>query len=182
MNEEQTAMWYDGRVEAFIDGELPDNEARMFAARLKVDRQLKQSVKDAISLQGTLRALPARKCPKSVSQQVFAQTGTGWQFGWNPGWNWAAAATAAVFAIALSLSLLSPQYSEPSQPSSAELAQARQDLAIAMAYLGRASSVAGREVSRQIINEGFVRPVSRGLQHSLPTPANRLTIDMEDAS
>ena len=182
MNEEQTAMWYDGRVEAFIDGDLPDNESRMFAARLKVDRKLKQSVKDAISLQGTLRAMPTHKCPKSVSQQVFAATDTGWRLDWNPGWNWAAAATAAVFAVALSLSLLGPQHSDPLQPTTAELARARQDLAIAMVYLGRASSVTSREVSRQMINEGFVRPVSRGLQHSLPAYKSRLPTDLEDAS
>ena len=168
MNEERTAMWYDGRVEAYIDGELPDNEARMFAARLRMDGQLKQSVEAAISLQGALSAIPIGRCPKSVSRHVFDATNTAWQLNWNPSWNWAAAASTAVFVIALSVSLLSPQHDDPLQPTTAELAQARQDLVIAMVYLGRASSIASREVSRQILNEGFVRPLSEGLRRSLP--------------
>ena len=182
MNEEQKAMWYEGRVEAFVDGELPDNEARMFTARLKVDRVLKQSVEAAIALQGALSAIPARKCPGSVSRNVFAETGTTWQLSWNRDWNWAVAASTAVFAIAVSLSLLSPRNSDPMEPTAAELAQARQDLAVAMAYLGHASSIASREVSRQILNEGFVRPVSAGLQRSLPAHKSLLPAGMEDAS
>ena len=154
----------------------------MFAARLKMDRQLKQSVEAAIALQGALSLIANRKCPRSVSRKVFAETGTTWQLNWNRNWDWAAAATAAVFAIALSVSLLSPQHSDPLQPSTAELAQARQDLAVAMAYLGRASNIASREVSRQMLTEGFVRPMSRGLQRSLPNHKTLLPADMEDAS
>ena len=184
MNEEQKAMWYEERVEAFVDGELPDNQARMFAARLKLDKVLKQSVEAAIALQGALSAIPSRKCPGSVSRNVFAETGTTWHLNWNRNWNWAAAASAAVFAIAVSLSLLSPRHGDPMEPTAAELAQARQDLAVAMAYLGHASTIASREVSRQILNEGFVRPVSKGLQRSLPAQQilQPTSASMEDAS
>ena len=180
MNAEQTAMWYDERIEAFIDGELPDNEARMFAARLAGDRQLQQSVEAGLALQSALGAMPLQKCPNSVSRKVFAETGAGWRL--NHNWTWAAAATAAVFAIALNLAVLSPQPVTPAQPSAAELAQAREDLAVAMAYLGRASNVAGREVSRQILSEGFVRPMSAGLNLALPARQRQAPVNPEEAS
>jgi anti-sigma-K factor RskA len=183
MNEEQTAMWYEDRVEAFIDGDLPDNEARMFAARLQLDRDLKESVEAGLALQGALAAMPKRKCPPSVSRKVFEETGTGWKF-WNFShqWAWAAAASAAVLAIVLNLSLLSPQVVDPGQPTVAELEQAREDLAVAMAYLGHASNVASREVSRQILSEGFVRPMSAGLNRSRTERQTGDADNMEDAS
>jgi hypothetical protein len=49
-------------------------------------------------------------------------------------------------------------------------------LAIALAYLDRASHIAGREVSKQVLTEGVARPLSRGINRV--TPVN----DVEDAS
>jgi len=180
MNKELTSMWYEQRVEAFIDGELPDNEARLFAARLKIDKPLRQSVEMAITLQGALHALPQQKCPLSVTQGVMAATGASPSRWWRLDWGWPALATAAVLVMALSLPLL--KTNEPQQPSAAELAQARRDLAIAMAYLEHASSIASHQVGRQLLNEGFVRPLTTGLQYTLPETQTPPPSGTEDAS
>lgn len=171
----EDAMWYDQRVEAFIDGELPDNESRLFAARLEIDPELKLAVDQALVLQDSLQSMPQYRCPPRVTHQVMSAIGEqrrSWTWIRPVGWA-AGAAFAALMAIAINLGGLL----EPAQPSADELAQARLELGIALAYLDRAGTLAGRQVSETLVTEGLSRPLTQGLKRQ---PVNNRAL--EDAS
>ncbi len=152
--------WFDERIEPYLDGVLPEAERRLFEARLELDGVLAGEVSRARRISGTLAAMPRLKCPSDVRRRVFEITATRPIV---PGrWVWAGA-TAALAAVVLAVALRTP----PERgPTAAELAQARAEVAVALAYLDRAGRLAGREVGDQWVSGGIVRPVSAGLNLS----------------
>lgn len=149
--------WFDERIEPYLDGVLPEAERRLFEAHLKLDPVLAAELSRARRISGALAALPRLKCPSDVRRRVLEITAA------RPftarRWAWAGAA-AALAAIALTVALRTP----PDRgPSAAELAQARAEVALALAYLDRAGRLAGREVGDQWVSGGIIKPVSAGL-------------------
>lgn len=149
--------WFDQRIEPYLDGALPQAERRLFEARLELDPVLAAELDRARRIGGALAAMPRLKCPSDVRRRVFEITAT------RPfaarRWAWAGAA-AALAAVALAVALRTPPQRGP---SAAELAQARAEVAVALAYLDRAGRLAGREVGDQWVSGGIIRPVSEGL-------------------
>ncbi|MDX1571340.1 MAG: hypothetical protein R3200_12720 [Xanthomonadales bacterium] len=156
-----TENWYEERVEAYVDGELAGGELRMFEARLELDPDLRASVTSARELQSALGALPRYRCPPDMAAKVARITDT------EPRrWPLRVAAAIAAAGLALGLSLgewpgSSPEphvAAVPEEIPADELAEAREELALALAYLDKAGAAAGREVGSQ-----WIKPVERTL-------------------
>ena len=113
------------------------------------DRELARAIIEAYQLQQAMDAIRVEKAPASLTKKLqaiprqhrrkpafslssFAQ----------PRW---AAALAAVPLVVIALSLM-----RPATPSEAEIAQARQELAIAFAYLDKAGVITGREIESKV--------------------------------
>ncbi len=165
MTEKRPDKWFDDRIEAFVDRSLPDNERRLFEARLELDPALRVEVARARRLERTLAATPRLRCPSDVRRRVFEMTSARRP---RPGrWAWAAAGAMGL-AVAVLVAVKGPLNGSPSP---AELAQARADMALALAYLDRAGRVAGREVGGQWVTGGIIKPVSAGLSLPARDPA-----------
>lgn len=172
MTDHKLERWYDHRVEAFVDGELPDNERRLFEARMAHDEALAQAVRRARRLRTELHRLPSLDCPDDLSKRVFQMTGSRSRV---PAMGWALGGALGA-AMVLALALGGGRYFESSDRvpatelaseldmDAAELAQARADVALALAYLDRAGQVAAREVGQQVVHRGMLQPMAAGLE------------------
>ena len=63
---------HDLRIEAWLDGELPPEEAARFQAEMAADPDLLDELAMARAVQETLRGLPAEPCPPDLVPGVVA--------------------------------------------------------------------------------------------------------------
>ena len=151
--------WYEDRIEAFVDNDLPAKEALAFRDQLKQDADLRAKVTAAHALRSRLRASSGLRCPPHVKSAVMAQTkDTRGAF-----FQWLAPAAAALTVI------LVLAWPVDQSPSSQELAEARADLELALAYLDQAGKRAALNVGEQVLREGIMRPVHAGLDRRAPS-------------
>lgn len=163
--------WYEDRVEAFVDNDLPTQEAKAFRRQLKHDESLKAQVTAAHNLRSRLRASSNMRCPPHVKAAILEQTR-------QPGGGLARWLTPAAAALTLALVVAWPF---GKSPSSQELAAARADLELALAYLDRAGKRAALDVGEQLLREGIMRPVQAGLDQRAPR-GRRSEKQMENSS
>jgi anti-sigma factor RsiW len=64
----------DARVEAYVDGALPEDEARRFESVLHDESYWKAQVRQARRIQDTLREVRTPPAPPALTQQIFQQT------------------------------------------------------------------------------------------------------------
>ena len=164
MTDAKPEGWFDDRVEAYVDGELPSNERNLFEARLAMDETLARAVKRARKLSATLAEMPAFECPDDLARSVLQMTRTQSplrQWGWPAG-----VALAAVLALAVGVTRLMPTVAPADEPDAATLAQARADVALALAYLDRAGQVTARAVGEQVVTRGVIDPMEAGVMRA----------------
>ena len=140
---------WEERINALLDGELDADDAELLKAEATDDRELARAIVEAYQLQQAMDALRVERAPASLTKKLqaiprqhkskpafslfsFAQ----------PRW---AAALAAVPLVIIAVSLM-----RPDTPSAAEVAQARQEMAIAFAYLDKAGVVTRREIESTV--------------------------------
>ena len=121
-----------------------------------------------VPLESLLEKLEIESAPASLSSRLYripeeeSRKGWKWPWQWNfnpiPGWVMAPA-LAAVPLLVIGLVLMQPQ-----QPSQADVEQARQDLAVAFAYLDKAGLRTGDEIQSIL---------GRELRHSVKEPLSR---------
>ncbi|MCG8463096.1 MAG: hypothetical protein MI919_42985 [Holophagales bacterium] len=61
---------HDLRIEAYLDGELPDTDRRQLEARLETDPTFARELELARRIRTELRALPFESCPPSVLESL----------------------------------------------------------------------------------------------------------------
>jgi anti-sigma factor RsiW len=137
--------WED-RINALLDGELSDTDAEALKARATDDRDLARAIIEAYQLQQAMDAVQVERAPGSLTKRLNAiprehQQATGFRF-FQPRW--------AMALAAVPLAIIAVNLMQPDTPSAAEIAKARQDLAIAFAYLDRAGSITGREIGSTV--------------------------------
>ena len=150
--------WED-QINALLDGELSDSEADALKHAATDDTELARKIVEAYQLQQMMAGLPQDRAPASLTKRLLAvpaeqkarqkaaqkaakaTTARGW---FRPGWVMAAA---AVPLVVIAMNMM-----QPKQPSAEEIAQARQDLAIAFAYLDKAGRTTSREIENQVGN------------------------------
>ena len=137
---------WEERINALLDGELSVDDAELLKAEASDDRELARAIIEAYQLQQVmdtvtverapdrlrkrLRAIPAEQQPKPVFR-LF-----------QPRW---AVALASIPLVIIALTLM-----QTDTPTESEIAQARQEMAIAFAYLDRAGVITGREIESKV--------------------------------
>jgi anti-sigma factor RsiW len=144
---EYDEKWED-RINALLDGELSAADADLLKAQASDDRDLARAIVEAYQLQQAMDGIGVERAPASLTKRLKAiprQQKTTPVFSLlQPRW---VAALAVVPLVLVAVSLMQPE-----TPSDAEIAKARQELAIAFAYLDRAGQFTGREIESTVGN------------------------------
>ena len=138
---EYDEKWED-RINALLDGELSAEDADLLKAEATDDRLLARAIVEAYQLQQAMDEVKVERAPDSLTKRLKAiprQHRRAPLFSiLQPRW---AMALAAVPLVVIAVSLM-----QPDTPSASEIAQARQEMAIAFAYLDKAGVITGREI------------------------------------
>ena len=142
---EYDEKWED-RINALLDGELSAKDAEMLKAEASDNRELAQAIVEAYQLQQVMGQVKVERAPRSLTKRLNAiprehRSRPAFSF-LQPRW---AMALAAVPFVVIAVSLM-----RPDTPSASEVAQARQELAIAFAYLDKAAVITGREIESTV--------------------------------
>jgi len=146
---EYDEKWED-RINALLDGELSDTDAEALKSEASEDRQLARAIIEAHQLQQAMDTVHVEQAPaslrkrlKAIPREQRAESSPGFMSRlFQPRW--------AMALAAVPLAIIAVNLMQPETPSAAEIAKARQDLAIAFAYLDRAGSITGREIESKI--------------------------------
>lgn len=140
---------WEAQIEALLDGELSDAEAEALKSAAERDQALARAIIEAYQLQQAIAALPREPAPASLRRKLrrIPREQRKLERPAFPQLRWAAA-LAAFPLVLYALTQLAPK-----QPSPAEIAQARHDLAVAFSYLEKASRATGREIESTIDDE-----------------------------
>jgi anti-sigma factor RsiW len=161
---------WEAQINALLDGELDDAAAESLKAEAEHEPALARAIIEAYQLQRLLAGIPQERAPDSLraklqripaeqesAERRIADARKSVKRGRRHRWfepRWAMALAALPLVVALGI-----QFSGPKEPTEAELAQARQDLALAFAYLEKASRVTEREIEHSI-GAGMRDPVT----------------------
>ena len=131
--------WED-RINALLDGELSNADADLLKAEASDDRDLARAIVEAYQLQQAMDTVQVERAPASLTKRLRAiprQQKPKFSL-FQPRW---VTALAVIPLVVIAVSLM-----RPDTPSEIEIAQARQDMAIAFAYLDKAGAITGREI------------------------------------
>ncbi len=142
---EYDEKWED-RINALLDGELSTEEADLLKAEASDDRNLARAIVEAYQLQQAMDAVHVERAPASLRKRLRTipreQRSTPVFKLFRPRWT---VALAAIPLVVITVSLM-----RPDTPSAGEIAQARQEMAIAFAYLDKAGVITGREIESTV--------------------------------
>ena len=133
---------WEEKINALLDGELSPEDAEQLKSEATDDRELARTIVEAYQLQQAMDAIKVERAPSSLTRKLNAiprkESGNP-LFGFlQPRW---VMALAAVPLVLISVSLM-----QPDTPSADEIAKARQEMAIAFAYLDKAGVITGHEI------------------------------------
>ena len=139
---------WEEQINALLDGELSDIDAEELKTRATDDRDLARAIIEAYQLQKAMSSVPVEKAPNSLRKRLRTiprehRPARPLNI-LHPRWIMAAAVVPLVLVVT---SLM-----QPDTPSAEEIEKARQDLAIAFAYLDRAGQFTGREIETTVGN------------------------------
>ncbi|MDX2418361.1 MAG: hypothetical protein QNK19_12950 [Xanthomonadales bacterium] len=133
-------------INALMDGELSATDAQLLKAEASDDRELARAIIEAYQLQQEMDAIDVERAPDSLRKRLRAvprENRPARVFSLlQPRW---AMALAAIPLVVIVVSLM-----QPDTPSASEVAQARQEMAIAFAYLDKAGAITGREIESSV--------------------------------
>ena len=175
---QQELLEWEAQVNALLDGELDDQGALRLREAAGSDHQLSQAIIEAYQLQRALANIPTERAPDSLRRKLAAipeqesrqrKTGGGW---WQQSWQvprWAAAVV-AIPLVVLAVNQTTEWFG-PKEPSAAEIAQARQELAVALSYLEKVSRKTSLEIGdtvnnemRKTVNENMIEAIHAELE------------------
>ena len=154
---------WEAQINALLDGELNQDDAESLKTEASDDRGLARAIIEAYQLQKAMDEIRVERAPASLRKKLRAiprqQRTISAPALLQPRWIMAAAVVPLVLVVA---SLM-----QPDTPSAEEIEQARQDLAIAFAYLDRAGQFTGREIEStigQTMSDAITAPVIRNIK------------------
>lgn len=171
---DQHCAFADERLEAYADGELPAGESAKVARHLEACPACRAELELAGRIRAELGSLSAPACPAPLAEELTGIPAP--RRGWMP-----AAGLGALAASLLAVAVLWTGGERATEPSPRELAQARQDLELALGYIGKAGRMAGRDVGAVVTKSGLMAPIRDGMQLKLniPVPKAARTDEME---
>ena len=154
-------------IEPYLDDELSTRDRRLVDERLRQDPELVQALDLARRIQVGLREMPAQACPPQVTNKVLSHTERTWQhrlrtsldsFGLRPTRLVAGFALLVIALVSHQILLDHEPPTDPGhtsvmpvavqEPTPQEVAQAEEDVKLALAYLGKLGRTAGNSVMR----------------------------------
>ena len=137
---------WEEKINALLDGDLSHADAELLKSEAADDRELAKAIVEAYQLQRAMEAIKVEKAPPSLTRKLNAiprKESARPLFGFlQPRW---VMAMAVVPLVLFSVSLMQPE-----TPSADEIAKARQEMAIAFAYLDKAGMITGREIESTV--------------------------------
>jgi len=137
---------WEQQINALLDGELDKTDADQLKAAAVNDRDLARAIIEAHQLQQAIDEVGVERAPPSLTNRLYAipreQKPKRMFSLWQPRW------LTTMAAIPLAIIVLTLVQTDT--PSATELAQARQELALAFAYIEKAGSVTGREIELSV--------------------------------
>ena len=177
--------WVDEHLEAYLDGELNGPDTERMERTLETSPELARELVLARRIHEDLAATPDYRCPPVVSRQVFARVSTRvstrtapaetrerWWSSLLPTPAWGMAGLAATVLLAAGLWLVVPQFAGDQEEfividgqryTTEEIAQARSDLELAMAYVDHMSDEINKQVTPYVSGESMLESVNIGL-------------------
>ena len=168
--------WMQERIDAYLDGELSPAEsaaANLHLARCPV---CAEELQLARQVAGSLRSLPAVRCPDSIPEAVRTRIAAASDAQWkaNP-WPWrhrwleyfrrpaiVGLTTAVLFVV---ITGIVGNHREPSPEfTQAEIEQAESDAKLALAYLSRVTSRAEATLREDVLEQRVLEPIMRAVQ------------------
>jgi len=133
-------------INALMDGELSTTDAELLKAQATDDRELARAIIEAYQLQQAMDEVQVERAPNSLRKRLRAipreHRPALLPNLLQPRW---AMALAVIPLVVIAVSLM-----RPDTPSASEIAQARQEIAIAFAYLDKAGVITGREIESSV--------------------------------
>ena len=163
--------WVQERIEAHLDGELPDGEANGLETHLRECAGCAAELELAEQVRGGLRMMPLLKCPDPVVEEVYERVRgelratrrrrlREWMDSWRaPLWRPVAAALVVVLMIGGAVTY---QDREP-EVSPAELARAELQVKWTLAYLSQMGRRTGGRVRDDVLWERVVEPIQKSV-------------------
>lgn len=171
--DDQDRTWADDRLEAWLDGELGDDDARRFADLLSSDDWLQSETDRARLISAEFDAMSDAPCPDEVTKAVMAHVRRDWLFALprqlSEGFSRMASAglrPALAMFLLLVVVISSTQIARgpgAATGEDAEVARALQDVKMALAVLADASQTTGTTVGDGVIGPYVVRPMAKGM-------------------
>ena len=139
---------WEERINALLDGELSQENADFLKAEASDDRDLARAIIEAYQLQKAMDDIRVERAPDSLRKRLRAiprqHRNTPLFNIFQPRWAAAFAVIPLVFMVLIMM--------QPNTPSTQEIEKARQDLAVAFAYLDKAGQFTGREIESTVGN------------------------------
>ena len=133
-------------INALMDGELSTTDAELLKAQATDDRELARAIIEAYQLQQAMDEVQVERAPNSLRKRLRAipreHRPALLPNLLQPRW---AMALAVIPLVVIAVSLM-----RPDTPSASEIAQARQEMAIAFAYLDKANAITAREIESRV--------------------------------
>jgi hypothetical protein len=180
------AEW-EAQVNALLDGELGERDADSLKTAAERDQALARTIIEAYQLQQLMARLPRERAPDSLRRKLQAipreqgaahpppkpdstrHESPGRWFDWLRQPQWAGALAAIPLVALLVLSQLGREDGASAPPTAAEIEQARQELALAFAYLERAGRVTERQIDMNI-DRSMTAPVTEEMVRAIEEP------------
>jgi len=139
---------WEQRINALLDGELDKADADELKTAATDNRDLARAIVEAYQLQQAMDDIPVERAPASLGRRLRAipreqRPAAGIKL-FQPRW---------VMSLAVvPLAIIAVSLMQPDTPSDAEVARARQELAIAFAYLDKAGAITGQRIESTVSN------------------------------
>jgi len=139
---------WEQRINALLDGELDKADADELKTAATDNRDLARAIVEAYQLQQAMDDIPVERAPASLGKRLRAipreQRSVAGIKLFQPRW--------VMSLAAVPLAIIAVSLMQPDTPSDAEVARARQELAIAFAYLDKAGAITGQRIESTVSN------------------------------
>ncbi len=185
MREDERYLTPEERLEAYVDGELPEAEAVELERRLESSESLRRQLNLARQVRRALRDLPSFDAAPETLERVRRQTtgvvsevgevsevGVGDLVGDRSGavrgfrYRWAIAAALATFAVGL----FTWKTLDQTRTADLEVVKAAEETRWVLAQVDRLTRKAGRTVRDEVVAKYVVAPTRRGVETALDFP------------
>lgn len=163
--------WASERVEDYLDGLLNTEEKQSFEEELEQSFALREETAAAKQLRDQIRALPIRRCPDRVTEQVLQRvqkqarsTSQGWTWPSLPVWlqSHSSLTVLTTACAAILILVFSPYWTRDplsKHPTPGEVRAAERQIDVTMAYLARVGARTGAAVQAEVYRSAVVVPI-----------------------